>query len=490
MNSVRKAVFITLGQRYTAFVIQFVTSLVLARLLTPEETGIFSLAAAAVAIGHMLRDFGVGEYIIQEKELTLDKIRAAYAMTLSMSWAIALCLVLLASPLARAYDEPGVANVLYLLAINFVLLPIGSTAFAVLSKHLEFGKIFFIQLAANLVGAATTITAALNGMSYMSPALGSIVSILVTVIGLIIVSPQNTLIFPAFGHMRKVARFGGTLTAGRLIDQCANRAPDFIVSAMLGFHEAGLLSKATSLLSAFYDFVGSAVLSVAAPALARSGKPAHELKHDYYLAIPLLGLVQWLFFGSVIVFADEIIRVLFGPQWVEAIPVLRIGAISGLVWAPFMLYTPVLTALGEARKQLDVQLIGAPALIAFTMLGALFSLKWVVALSTLSLVARLWAVHRILRKTIDFSLREVCHVLKGTGAICALSLAAGLLVKLAATHLLHVPALVTLMLAGLTVIGTILPLIFYTHHPARAELAIIRDKLRTMIARRPGSLGS
>lgn len=484
MTSVRKAIFITLGQRYTAFLIQFLTSLILARLLSPTETGVFSLAAAVVAIGHMLRDFGVGEYIIQEKNLTLDKIRAAYALTITMSWTIALCLVLLAKPLAGAYEEPGVAKVLYILAINFMLLPIGSTAFAVLSKNLEFGKIFVVQLAANLIGATTTITCAFNGMSYLSPALGSIAGILTTVIGLIIVSPQNTLILPSFTRMRMVAKFGGILTAGRLIDQSSNRAPDFIVSAFLGFHDAGLLSKASSLLSAFSDFIGSAVLSVAAPALARSGKAANELKHDYYLAIPLLGLMQWLFFGFVMLFSDEIIRVLFGSQWLEAIPIMQIGAISGLVWVPFMLYSPILTALGEAKKQLFIQLIGAPALLAATLVGALFSLKVVVALSLLSLFVRLWAVHRILQKTINFSLVEVGIALKITAVICSLSLLAGLIVKLLAIQVLDFGPLVTLILAGITTIACALPLIRFGKHPAWSEIKIIQDKLKTMVSPR------
>jgi O-antigen/teichoic acid export membrane protein len=56
--SARRAVVYAFGQRYLAFVIQLTTSIILARLLTPEETGVFSLAAAAVAIGTILREFG------------------------------------------------------------------------------------------------------------------------------------------------------------------------------------------------------------------------------------------------------------------------------------------------------------------------------------------------------------------------------------------------------------------------------------------------
>ena len=70
MTTIRTAALLSMGQRYTAFLIGLVYAVVMARLMTPYETGIFSLAAGVIGIAHMLRDFSVGDYIVQEKALT------------------------------------------------------------------------------------------------------------------------------------------------------------------------------------------------------------------------------------------------------------------------------------------------------------------------------------------------------------------------------------------------------------------------------------
>ena len=66
--------------------IALVSSIFLARLLTPKELGVFSLGMALVGIPELLRDFGVGTYIVQEKDLTTERIRTAFGLVLLSSW--------------------------------------------------------------------------------------------------------------------------------------------------------------------------------------------------------------------------------------------------------------------------------------------------------------------------------------------------------------------------------------------------------------------
>ena len=130
--------FYSFGQRYLAFVIQLGTSIILARLLSLSETGVFSLAAAAVALGAILREFGTTDYVVSQKDLSEEKLRAAYSVTIGVAWAAAAALFLAAAPLARLYHEPGVATVMHVLCLNFALVPLGSTAVALLTKELRF----------------------------------------------------------------------------------------------------------------------------------------------------------------------------------------------------------------------------------------------------------------------------------------------------------------------------------------------------------------
>ena len=90
----RKALLYTFTSKYLLLLIQFGSTLILSRLLTPADIGIYTIAYSLVAIGHVFRDFGVGNYIQQEKNLTDDRLRAAMTIALFFAWIMSFFLYL------------------------------------------------------------------------------------------------------------------------------------------------------------------------------------------------------------------------------------------------------------------------------------------------------------------------------------------------------------------------------------------------------------
>lgn len=97
-------------QRGLSAAIYLAGTVILARLLTPQQVGIFSLSAAFVTIATAIREFGIREYVLQARELDRVGIRAAFGVSVTVGWAVG-CLVLLARDLLSGYyDEPGVCH--------------------------------------------------------------------------------------------------------------------------------------------------------------------------------------------------------------------------------------------------------------------------------------------------------------------------------------------------------------------------------------------
>jgi O-antigen/teichoic acid export membrane protein len=419
--SARRAVFYAFGQRYLAFIVQLTTSIILARLLTPEETGVFSLAAAAVAVGTILREFGTTDYVVSQKDISPEKLRAAYTVTVGFAWATAAVLFSAAYPLATHYNEPGLAIVMHVLCLNFMLVPLGSTATALLTKSLRFDVLFWIQTISIVVGAGVTVGCAMAGLSSQSPAWGSVASIATTVAILFARNPRSVLMLPGLHDLQHVLRFGGTLTVARIVESIANRSPDFIVSGMLGFHSGGVLSKASSLNAGFYDFFASAVVRVATPVLAAARHGNAAVADGYRHAIVMMAAVQWLFFGLMGITAPELVLVLFGKQWLEAVPILQIGAVQGLLYAPFMLCIPLLTACGAAGVQLRINLVYGAVLVAALALGCLHSLTTAATLSVGAHLVRMALFSVATREQCGISTRSVVAGLGPTAGVCAVA---------------------------------------------------------------------
>jgi O-antigen/teichoic acid export membrane protein len=405
------------GQRYFAFALQLGTSIILARLLTPAETGIFSLAATAVAIAAIVREFGISDYIISQKDTTPQMLRAAFTVSLLVAWSLAAVIAIAAYPLSWAYKEPGVATVMHILALNFMLLPIGSTASALLLKSMSFDKGFVIQTMSAVAGAATTLLCAWSGLSYASPAWGSVAAILTSVVLMLMIQSNALLLRPSFKDIGQVLKFGSQSTLARIADGLSTRADDFIVSGLLGFHSSGILSKANSLNGGFYTFFASAIVSVSAPLMAQARHQGRDMLAAGARITQLMSVVQWMFFATMGLCAHEIIFLLFGSTWLEAAPILQIGAFQGLFYAPFMLCIPMLTAHGAMGVQMRVSMIFGVVMVGLLVVGAMHSLIATAAGAALAHVLRLMLLARATERVCNVSLREMVLPLRGSAFV-------------------------------------------------------------------------
>src|SRR5690554_620249 len=104
MASVRRAVIYSSLGRYLLMFIGLISSMIIARLLTPSEIGVFAVASSLVMIMAEFRVLGANAYLIREKELTNEKIRSSYGLTLLVSWFMGLAIIASAFPLAGFFE--------------------------------------------------------------------------------------------------------------------------------------------------------------------------------------------------------------------------------------------------------------------------------------------------------------------------------------------------------------------------------------------------
>ncbi len=398
MTSLRRATFLSMAQRYVAFIIGLGTSMVLARLLSPAETGIYALAMAVVAVAQLLRDFGISEYVIQKEQISKDQLRSVLGASVLVAWAIAALLFAVAEPVARYYGEAEVGPVIRTLAINFMILPIGTTTFALLNREMAFKEIFVVQTASALVGSMVAMVLAFNGHSTLSLAWSAFSGTVTTIIALAVIRPAQTFTLPSFRGLAAIARFGGTLTIGRLADQVSRRAPDLLIAQFLGFGAVGIYSKSGSLTDAFHEFFTSGINRVATPAFAKHRRESTATGETFLRATELLVVAPFVFFGLLALLAAPLVRLLFGVQWMQVVTILQIGSIGGVLFGPYVLAPSVLIANGRIKDILRMQIVGCVLIVAAAALGAQFSLEVLVAAVSVAAAVKFgfmqWALYR------------------------------------------------------------------------------------------------
>jgi O-antigen/teichoic acid export membrane protein len=380
LSGTRTALLWSLAERYLGVAIGLAASMVLARLLTPAQVGMFSLCAALLMVAATIREFGVSEYIIQEKALDDHKLRQAYGVAILTAWPVGAIVFLIRQPVADYYRQPELAGIIGVLALNYLLLPLATPAYAILVRELRFRLILFVHLANALLGAAAAIALAHAGFGAISLAWGAVASTAAQLIGVTIVRPRSSMLLPSFSGLGQIMKFGGTLVSARILETTTNSAHEFFIAHQFGFTAVGLFSRAKGMVDMFTSTITTAVARVATPDMAAALRENRSLVHTFSRGTAIFTVVAWTFFGYVALTAGEIIRVLFGPQWDDAARIGSLLAVAMLPSALFALSGSVVAATGEVKRRMSIALRWCPVHLVVVVVGCQLGLYWVAGL--------------------------------------------------------------------------------------------------------------
>lgn len=402
---------------------QLAATMVIARLLTPAETGIFAVAAVFAALASNFRDFGIAEYLIQEQDLTDDKIRSAFTANIVVSWAVGLLLFFASDAVASFYHHPGVGDVMRIQAINFLLIPFGAVTMAYFRRQLDFRPIFIIGLLGNLTNLAVATLGALAGFGYLSLAWASLAGTAVTVFSSLLFRPAELPRWPGLGEIRNVVRFGKYASGIYLFGQAGKSAPEIIIGRALDMSSVAFFSRANGLIEMFNRTVLRAVMPVCMPYFAKNNREQGSIGAGYLTVIAYLTTIGWTFFVFLGIVAYGAVRVVYGTQWTSSVPLAQILCAAALFEIVHVLAGEAVIAVGRVDRsnmlQLGTQgarLLGLLAVIPFGLEGGCWGL----------LSASIFGValaQRMLYKTIGLRTGEVLSACRPSAYVAAVATA-------------------------------------------------------------------
>ncbi len=381
LSSVRRSLAFSLADSYVGVALQLASTLLISRLLTPTEIGIFAVAAVLAALASTFRDFGVAEYLIQEKNLTDDKIRSAFAANIAVSWLMAGALFASSGAVADFYRQAGIADVMRIQAINFVLIPFGAVTMAYFRRQLNYRPIFIAGLLANITSFIVAVGAALAGLSYMSLAWSGLAGVIVSVAVSIVMRPRDFPAWPALRGMRDVIHFGKHASGIYLLGQVGKNAPEAVIGRALDMAGAAFYSRANGLMEIFNRLFMRSIMQVCLPYFSQAAREQQGTSTVYLRVATLLTGIGWPFMLYVGIVAYSAVRLLYGPQWTESVPLAQILCVAAILELPYLLASEVMMAEGRvdqsSRLQIPLQglrLLGLLLVFPFGLTGLCYGL--------------------------------------------------------------------------------------------------------------------
>lgn len=454
-----------------------VSSMVIARLLTPAEIGIFSVTMVLLMFVASVRDMGAGSYLVQERELTTERIRAVWAVQLGLGLGLAVLVLLASYPVSLFYKEPRMRDIMLVIALNYAVNPFGSLTYAWLMREMRFDSVALMRFASALSGALVSIFTAWRGFGPISLAFGSLTSTVVNALMAMHYRPKSFPWLPGLAEIRRVLAFGSRLSVSSIVGVAAGGAPELLLGKLQNLASAGLYSRANGLVQMFARLVIDAVGSVCLPWFSKEAREQGGFVEPFLKATAYVSAVGWFFCTMVLCMAHPIIHVLYGTQWDESVVLARLLAVGTALSVPTSLCGVALLSSGAVSTMARLTIFNA--LMSVTLVGAT-ALHGLVAVSCASMVGSgVYAAYSLRQtaKHIGLDLALLWPILARSLCVTLFAAVGPLLALWLFGPTPEHSLLAVVFAGGLGLLGFVGG-VFYCKHPLQEELQSVWGKIR------------
>ena len=413
----------TAGMKWGTQILSWASTLIVARLLSPTDYGLFGMAMVVQGFLAPIYDLGIGAAIIQRRDLTDDEIARLGGLTLLLGAAFAALTIALAAPIAAFYREPTVEWILVALALGSAVSSLQILPRTLLARQLEFRTIAMIDGVGALTQTVVTVALALAGVNYRALVYGAIANAVVATAVATAASSHR------YAWPRRSANVHGAVTYGwhvalsRIGWYIYTNADFAIVGGVLGKAALGVYTFGWTIATIPVDRVASLVARVI-PSVFATIQDNVQAMRRYFLGITegLAFVVLPLAFGLAIT-ADDFVRVVLGPAWEGAIGPLRLLAFYGGFRSLAAVLSPVLVATGHARRNFHYTLLATLVLPPLFYIGTRWgptgvAAAWIIGLPVASIPAYAHTL-RILDTSVGAYLRALWPPLSASLAMAA-----------------------------------------------------------------------
>jgi PST family polysaccharide transporter len=468
-RSLRGGVF-SIASRGLSVFVQVGSTIILARLLSPEDFGLVSMVAAFTGFIPMLSDLGTRDAAVQRQSITEHEVSALFWLTVAIGTLLGLLLALGSPYIAAYYHEPRLRDIGLASAVGFVVSAASCQHFALLRRAMQFKAIAAIEVGSNLLSSIVSISMALYGAGYWALVAKPVLLATFTLLGVGVSCRWLPGIPTLTQGVKDMVKFGLHITGftmadytGRAIDRIAIGKRNGAVS--LGYYQQCLFI--------YENVLGLLALSlhpVAVAGLSKLTDNLTELKRSWSKAVGALAFFAMPTFGMLAVTAEDVVTLVLGDKWQYTAHLVAILSLRGIPHCIERTLGWLHVPAGRGDRWMRWGLVGTSVQIAALFCGLPFGVEGVVIAYVVSMYivfvpAIVYAGKPLGIGALDL-LRAIAAPFTGTMLLCAVGFSLRLTVLAHVNGVIRVATIVV-------VCGTIYFLVTVFFLKCREPLALV-----------------
>jgi len=341
----------------------------LARLLTPEHFGLISMVTALSAFAEMFKDLGLGTATIQRKEVTHEQVSTLFWVNVSIGAGLMFLLAGVAPLISWFYQEPRLLWVAVAISSTFLFGGLSVQHQALLQREMKFGELALIQVLATGLSTLISIVLAWQGFEYWALVWKEVLRAVIQAGGTWVLShwlPGR----PKRGvGVRAMIQTGSHVTGFNILVFASRSLDQILLGKYWGAASVGLYKQASMLLSLPTSLFSYPVTYVMTPGLSALQSEPDRYRTYYnkvvsFLAFGYIPLIVYFF-----VYADSLIALILGAQWIEAAIAMKILAWGSVIGPILGTCGTVMVTSGRTRDYFRLGVMQAASLCLAIAIG-------------------------------------------------------------------------------------------------------------------------
>ncbi|WP_020655388.1 lipopolysaccharide biosynthesis protein [Massilia niastensis] len=359
--------------------IGLISTVILARMLSPEDFGLVGIAMILISALSLLVSFGFDTQLVQNAKAGRDHFDTAWTFSVIFSVGCGLVLAALAYPASQFYREPRLEAVVYVLALGFALEGFSNIGTVAFRREMRFDREFKFLLSKRFASLLVTIPLAIYLRNYWALVIGQLAGIVLSLVLSYVVSSYR----PRFSLKTKLEMFHTSkwLVVNSFFQFIHNRAASFTIARVAGAQWVGVYSIASEIANLPSNELVAPINRAAFPGYSRVAHNLPELRNSFLKVIASIALISIPSGVGIVVVADLLVPAALGWKWLAAIPLIQILAVYGVIKAVQTNISYIYLALGQVKRitlvwcvQIAIMLVVLiPASIEWGVMGAAWS---------------------------------------------------------------------------------------------------------------------
>lgn len=332
-------------------VLQLIQLAILAQFLDPSAFGLMALVMVVIGFSQAFLDMGISNAIIHKQEITKDQLSTLYWVNILAGFSLFIIIAAISPLVASFYQEPELTKLIILVGLTFLIQPFGQQFMVLWQKEMRFSEIAKIDIASKFISLIVSVYFAYKGCGVYSLVYGTLAGAMIQTVMFMNIGLQEHK--PSFvlklNEIKEFLSFGAYQMGERTINYFNYQIDTMLIGKLLGMEALGIYTIAKQIIIRPAQIINPIITKVTFPTMAKIQDDPVRLKNIYLKTINYLSSVNFPIYAFILIFAHDIVMIMFGEKYIEAIYIMQILSIWGALRSTGSPIGSLLLAKGKAK---------------------------------------------------------------------------------------------------------------------------------------------